>query len=118
MKSASPLPPSRRMTARPESDPSALIVPVPRCVSPRRPRLGALEERLYVMPVGVDDEGGIVVGVVALAQAWGPVVTPPAGEGGGVEVSHRLGIRSEEGEVERAGRLTLDERQVLGVRRP
>src|SRR5215207_6175859 len=32
MKSASPLPPSRRMTARPESDPSALIVPVPRCV--------------------------------------------------------------------------------------
>src|SRR5215217_7288500 len=85
---------------------------------PRHPRLGALEDRFDVVPVRVDDEGGIVVGVVALAQAWGPVITPPAGQGGGVEVSHRLGIRSDEGEVERAGRLPLDERQVLGVRRP
>jgi hypothetical protein len=50
---------------------------------PRQPRLGALEERLDVVPVGVDDEGGIVVGVVALAQARGPVVTPPTGEGCG-----------------------------------
>jgi hypothetical protein len=70
------------------------------------------------VPVGVDDEGGIVVGVVALAQARRPVITPPAGEGGGVEGVHRLGIRSDEGEVERASRLTLEERQVLGVRRP
>src|SRR5215211_6039880 len=91
----------------------------PRGLPPRYPRLGALEDRFDVVPVGVDDEGGIVVGVVALAQAWGPVITPPAGQGGGVEVSHRLGIRSDEGEVERrAGRLPLDERQVLGVRRP
>jgi hypothetical protein len=36
-----------------------------------------LEDRFDVVPVGVDDEGGIVVGVVALAQAWGPVITPP-----------------------------------------
>src|SRR5215211_7566105 len=91
----------------------------PRGPPPRYPRLGALEDRFDVVPVGVDDEGGIVVGVVALAQAWGPVITPPAGQGGGVEVSHRLGIRSDEGEVERrAGRLPLDERQVLGVLRP
>src|SRR5215211_6726507 len=90
----------------------------PRGLPPRHPRLGALEDRFDVVPVWVDDEGGIVVGVVALAQAWGPVISPPAGEGGGVEVSHRLGIRSDEGEVERAGRLPLDERQVLGVRWP
>src|SRR5829696_7837225 len=95
----------------------------PRGLPPRHPRLGALEDRFDVVPVGVDDEGGIVVGVVALAQAWGPeawgpVITPPAGQGGGVEVSHSLGIRSDEGEVERAGRLPLDERQVLGVLRP
>jgi hypothetical protein len=77
-----------------------------------------LEERLDVVPVGVDDEGGVVVGVVALAQARGPVVAPPAGEGGGVEGVHRLGVRGNEGEVERAGRLPLDERQVLGIRRP
>src|SRR5215204_2582081 len=42
-----------------------------------RPRLGALEERLDVVPVGVDDEGGVVVGVVALAQARGPLSRPP-----------------------------------------
>src|SRR5215212_136155 len=91
----------------------------PRGLPPRHPRLGALEDRFDVVPVGVDDEGGIVVGVVALAQARGPVVAPPAGEGGGVEGVHRLGIRSDEGEVERrAGRLPLDERQVLGILRP
>src|SRR5215212_4766186 len=90
----------------------------PRGLPPRYPRPGALEDRFDVVPVGVYDEGGIVVGIVALAQAWGPVITPPAGKGGGVEVSHRLGIRSNECEVERAGRLPLDERQVLGVLRP
>ena len=35
-----------------------------------------------------------------------------------MEGVHRLGIRGDEGYVERAGRLPLDERQVLGVRRP
>src|SRR5215212_3830233 len=49
----------------------------PRGLPPRHPRLGALEDRFDVVPVGVDDEGGIVVGVVALAQTWGPVITPP-----------------------------------------
>ena len=35
-----------------------------------------------------------------------------------MEGVHRLGVRGEEGEVERAGRLPLHERQVLGVLRP
>ena len=35
-----------------------------------------------------------------------------------MEGVHRLGVRGDEGEVERAGRLPLDERQVLGIRRP
>ncbi len=77
-----------------------------------------MEDGLHVVPVRVEDEGGVVVGVVALADAGRAVVAPAVGESGGVEPVDRLSIASDEGEVKRACRLSLDQRQVLGARWP
>ena len=76
-----------------------------------------MEDGLHVVPVRVEDVGGVVVGVVALADARRAVVAPFVRDCGGVEAVDRLSITSDEGEVKRARRLPLDQHQVFSARR-
>jgi hypothetical protein len=58
-----------------------------------------MEDGLHVVPVRVEGVGGVVVGVVALADPGRAIVAPAVGESGGVELVDRLGIGGSEGEV-------------------
>ena len=52
----------------------------------------AVEDRLYVVPVGVEDECGVVPGVIVRSQSWPSVVNPSRLQGCGVEnVNHFAG---------------------------
>jgi len=82
---------------------------------PRHAWLGPVEDSLHVVPVRVKDVGSILVRVVALADARRAVVAPAIGECGGVEPIDRLSIGGDEGEVKRACRLSLDQRQVFST---
>jgi hypothetical protein len=71
----------------------------PLSLLPRHARLGAMEDGFHVVPVRVEGVGGVVVGVVALADPGRAIVALAVGESGGVEPVDRLGIGGSEGEV-------------------
>lgn len=63
------------------------------------PTLG-VADRLDIVSVRADDEGGVVVGVVARAQARRAVVLPAGGKGRLVEGIHLLAGRGREGDMQ------------------
>src|SRR5829696_8335344 len=85
---------------------------------PHHARLGPVEDGLHIVPIRVEDVGGVVVGMVALVDARRTVVAPAGGESGGVEPINRCSISSGEGEVEWVRRLPFDQRQIFGPAGP
>ena len=62
---------------------------------------------LDVVPVGVEDEGAVVAGVVDRALAWRAVVRVARGERGRVERAHGRVVGGGEGEVDVLGQRPL-----------
>src|SRR5919106_1283281 len=78
---------------------------------PRRVRrLTVVVHGLDVVPVGVENVGAVVAGVIARALSRRAVVTVAGGERATVELARRRGVRSRKGEVDVLARLPAHQR--------
>ena len=64
----------------------------------------AVKDSFDVVPIGVEDEGGVVPGVIARAQPGSSVVDPSCLDGCGVERINRFAVWRGERNVHRTGR--------------
>ena len=71
---------------------------------PRAASAIVVKDSFYVVPVGVEDECGVVPGVILRSQTWPSVVNSSRLEGSGVERINRLAVWRGERYVHRTGR--------------
>jgi hypothetical protein len=64
----------------------------------------AVKDGFYVVPIGVEDECGVVPGVIVRAQPGSSVVDPSCRDGCGVERIDRFAVWRGERNVHRTGR--------------
>ena len=64
----------------------------------------AVKDSFDVVPIGVEDEGGVVPGVIARAQPGSSVVDPSCLDGCGVERINRFAVWRGKRNVHRTGR--------------
>ena len=67
----------------------------------------AVKNSFYVVPIGVEDECGVVPGVIVRSQAGPSVVDPSRLDGCGVERINRFAVWRGERNVHRSGRRFL-----------
>jgi hypothetical protein len=78
----------------------------------------AVKDSFYVVPVRVEDECGVVPGVIVRSQPGPSVIDPSRLDGCGVECINRFGIWRGERNVHRTGRhLLFDDPEVLIAQR-
>jgi len=73
-------------------------------VAGHRASVIAVEDSLYVVPIGVEDERGVVPGVIVRAQPGSSVVDPSCLDGCGVERIDRFAVWRGKRNVHRTGR--------------
>src|SRR5207245_2029333 len=69
-----------------------------------RTSVNAVKDSFYVVPIGVEDECGVVPGVIVRSQPGRSVVNPSRLEGCGVERINRFAVWRGERNVHRTGR--------------
>jgi hypothetical protein len=64
----------------------------------------AVKDSFYVVPIGIEDECGVVLGVIVRSQPGSSVVDPSCLDGCGVERINRFAVWRGERDVHRTGR--------------